>query len=111
MNERTTKCIINAVGQKRTRIKDIMTHKFNPLISMTTKNLLGIFILILSSACAQSQHDYQARIAGFEYIEVVKGKNNGKLPLLIAFHYSSGTPAETVADYDRVKNPIRIIIP
>src|SRR5215208_4202879 len=78
---------------------------------MTTKTLLCIFILTLSSACAQSQHDYQARIAGFEYIEVIKGKDNGKLPVLIAFHYSSGTPAETVADYDRVKNPIRIIIP
>lgn len=59
----------------------------------------------------QSEYNYQPRVAGFEYIEVTKGKDDGNLPLLIAFHYSSGNPIETIADYDSLKNPIRIILP
>jgi phospholipase/carboxylesterase len=44
---------------------------------------------------------------------VTKGKTpgNGPYPLLIAFHYSSGKPEESLADYDSLKTPVRIIIP
>lgn len=31
--------------------------------------------------------------------------------MLIAFHYSSGTPEEALADYDRLTTPVRIIVP
>lgn len=62
-------------------------------------------------AAAQEHVGYQKAIAGFEYIEMVKGKANGKLPLLIAFHYSGGDPIATLNDFDQLKRPVRIIIP
>jgi len=73
---------------------------------------LLILLCGLSGALfAQSQYSYQSRVEGFEYIEVTQGKDKGDLPLLIAFHYSSGNPIETIGDYDSLKKPIRIIIP
>lgn len=64
-----------------------------------------------STLFGQSEYSYQPRVAGFEYIEVARGNDNGDLPLLIAFHYSGGNPIETIADYDSLKKPTRIIIP
>jgi phospholipase/carboxylesterase len=74
------------------------------------------FLFVLSwvfhyALFGQSEDTLQLSTAGFAYIEVVKGKDDGKLPLLIAFHYSGGNPMETIADYDSIKKPIRIIIP
>ncbi len=78
---------------------------------MNSKALLISTLFFVNSLNGQTLYPYHSAVAGFEYIEVIKGKDNGKLPLLIAFHYSSGNPAETIADYDSLKNPVRIIIP
>lgn len=77
---------------------------------MKTILLQVILTIGLHTLLAQS-NNYQPPVEGFEYKDVVKGKDNGKLPLVIAFHYSSGNPLETVADYDSLKNAVRIIIP
>lgn len=78
---------------------------------MKPKLLFLLFCAFANTLVGQGKTDYQPRVAGFEYLEVIKGKDNGKLPLLIAFHYSSGNPQETIEDYDSLKKPIRIIIP
>ncbi len=72
-----------------------------------------ILVLMASAAVAQSPKPMYRSLAGFQYLEVVKGKvvANESYPLLIAFHYSSGKPEETIADYDSLKTPVRIIIP
>jgi predicted esterase len=76
------------------------------------KNLLLFFFLIFSySVHSQELEIKKGKLAGFEYISVVKGIANGKLPLLIAFHYSGGNPTETLADFDQLKSAVRIIIP
>lgn len=78
---------------------------------MKHKLLLVVLCAFADTLFGQSKYTFQLSVEGFEYIEVVKGKDNGKLPLLIAFHYSGGNPIETIADYDSIKKPIRIIIP
>lgn len=78
---------------------------------MKHKLLLVLLCAFVDTLFGQSKNNYQPSVEGFEYIEVAKGKDNGKLPLLIAFHYSGGNPMETIADYDSIKSPIRIIIP
>lgn len=78
---------------------------------MKPKLLFLLCCAFVNTLFGQGKNEYQPRVAGFEYLEVVKGKDNGKLPLLIAFHYSSGNPQETLEDYDSLKIPIRIIIP
>lgn len=78
---------------------------------MRYTSLLVLFFGFANTLLAQSEYNYQPRVEGFEYIEVIKGKDNGDLPLLIAFHYSGGNPIETIADYDSVKKPVRIILP
>lgn len=75
---------------------------------------IGFFTWILLSSFSmngQNRLRYRDKIGGFEYIEVLKGKDSINLPLLIAFHYSSGNPFETISDYDSLKKPVRIIIP
>lgn len=49
--------------------------------------------------------------AQFTYEETVRNATGreAKLPLLIAFHYSGGTPAQSIADYSDLKTPVRII--
>jgi phospholipase/carboxylesterase len=72
-----------------------------------------ISLLMVNAAVAQSSRPVYRSMAGFQYLEAVKGKvtDNEAYPLLIAFHYSSGKPEETIADYDSLKTPVRIIIP
>lgn len=50
--------------------------------------------------------------AGFTYFEMVKKGNqaNDKLPVLLAFHYSAGTPAETFGYFDSIDIPVRILV-
>lgn len=78
---------------------------------MNNKILLLLLCAFTEALYGQSNYTHHQSIEGFEYIEVIKGTENEKLPLLIAFHYSGGNPAETIADYDSIKKPIRIIIP
>lgn len=77
------------------------------------KHLLLFMLLwmLVGNVSSQPVNNYQSSVEGFEYLEITKGKDNEKLPLLIAFHYSSGNPMETMADYDSIKTPIRIIVP
>lgn len=78
---------------------------------MKYKWLLIFFCAFADTLFGQSKYNYRPPIEGFEYIEVVKGTDNKNLSLLIAFHYSSGNPSETIGDYDGLKKPVRIIIP
>ncbi|MDX9696495.1 MAG: dienelactone hydrolase family protein [Bacteroidales bacterium] len=73
--------------------------------------LLILFFSLFDTLYGQSKYNYQPSVEGFEYVEVTKGEDTEKLPLLIAFHYSSGNPIETIDDYDSINIPIRIIIP
>jgi phospholipase/carboxylesterase len=75
------------------------------------KYLFFLTLLIASTSQAQEKYPLQQASKGFQYIEVIKGVDDGKLPLLIAFHYSSGTPDGTIPDYDSLKNPVRLIVP
>lgn len=72
-----------------------------------------ILLVMTNAAIAQTPKPVYRSLAGFQYLEVVKGKvgKHEAYPLLIAFHYSSGRPQETIADYDSLKTPVRIIIP
>lgn len=72
---------------------------------------IGLIVVVSQVVYPQAPVKYQSEVAGFEYLEIVKGPDPGRLPLLIAFHYSGGTPLETVADFDSLKAPIRILIP
>ncbi|NOT93882.1 alpha/beta hydrolase [Ferruginibacter sp.] len=73
--------------------------------------LLILLFAFNNTLIGQRKTTFQQSVNGYEYIEIVKGNSNEKLPLLIAFHYSGGNPSETIADYDSLKNPVRIIIP
>jgi phospholipase/carboxylesterase len=86
-------------------------NKNKIMINLKFKLVLIVLYAFAGSLFAQDKFNYQPYVAGFEYIELVKGKDNVKLPLIIAFHYSAGTPTETIADYDSLKNPVRIILP
>jgi phospholipase/carboxylesterase len=73
---------------------------------------LSILFFIATIDLVTGQVKHKGNVAGFEYYESIKGKGDtSALPLLIAFHYSSGSPEETVPDYDLLKLPVRIIIP
>ncbi len=78
---------------------------------MKHKFLLVVLCAFAGTLFGQSKPTSTLSAEGFDYIEIVKGQDNGKLPLLIAFHYSGGNPLETISDYDSIKTPIRIIIP
>ncbi len=88
---------------------------------MKYRILLFLMTLGLSAAIAQEkkadiepiakQTYITERLANFEYITFASTNELENLPLLIAFHYSGGNPAETLADYDCLKTPVRIIIP
>lgn len=69
--------------------------------------LLGVSVFLN----AQVKNSWHTAVAGFEYYELIKGAGTSQLPLLIAFHYSSSNPEETIADYDSLKTAVRIIIP
>lgn len=72
-----------------------------------------ILLMVVNAAVAQTKKPVYRSLAGFQYLEIIKGKAavDGSYPLLIAFHYSSGRPEGTIADYDSLKTPVRIIIP
>ncbi|RZL05696.1 MAG: hypothetical protein EOO89_25830 [Pedobacter sp.] len=73
-------------------------------------------ILLMLIACLfcleiNAQTPVKKHAEGFAYEELVTGNTNNKdLPLLIAFHYSAGTPAESFKDYDALGLPVRIIV-
>jgi len=52
-------------------------------------------------------------LAGVTYEEVVRGEAaaGAAMPLLVAFHYSGGSSAESFANYDEVPGPVRILVP
>ncbi|AXY74349.1 hypothetical protein D3H65_10330 [Paraflavitalea soli] len=73
----------------------------------------SILLMMANTTMAQTAKPVYRFLAGFHYLEIVKGKvaANEAYPLLIAFHYSGGKPEETIADYDSLKTPVRVIIP
>jgi phospholipase/carboxylesterase len=70
-----------------------------------------ILVVSFSTTFAQKNANDQQRLEGFEYIDVLRGSSSANPPLLIAFHYSSGSPDETLGDYDKLKNAVRVVIP
>lgn len=52
-------------------------------------------------------------LAGVAYEEVVRGEtaNGEAMPVLIAFHYSGGSAAESFENYDQIAGPVRILVP
>jgi phospholipase/carboxylesterase len=70
-----------------------------------------MLVITVSLHAQPITHQGTERIAGFSYLEIIKGEDNGRLPLVIAFHYSGGNPTETIADLDLLKMPVRIILP
>ncbi|MDF2189075.1 dienelactone hydrolase family protein [Paraflavitalea sp. CAU 1676] len=77
------------------------------------RQLLLLVSLMAAAFAGYTQAVMQDSVAGFRYVEQVRGgvRDNGAYPLLIAFHYSSGTPQESLADYELLKTPVRIIVP
>ena len=74
--------------------------------------LLVFMSFCISSAYGQRRAITKGKIAGFEYSETELGYSDvDELPLIIAFHYSSGKPYETIDDYNVLKIPARIIVP
>jgi phospholipase/carboxylesterase len=70
-----------------------------------------VFCMGATVCIAQQSVPIKRMAAGFAYEEIVTGNKTGKqLPLLIAFHYSSGTPEESFKDYNALGTPARIIV-
>ncbi|MEQ1553251.1 MAG: dienelactone hydrolase family protein [Ferruginibacter sp.] len=78
---------------------------------MKHTSLFCLVIIFTQTLFGQNKYEYQTSKEGFEYIQVDNGKDSENLPLLIAFHYFGGSPNEIIADYNGIKNPVRIIIP
>jgi phospholipase/carboxylesterase len=73
-----------------------------------------LHLMLLFAGMAVHSQDHRAEkttIDGFEYIEIVKGLDDGELPLLIVFHYSGGNPTGMISYYDELQAPVRIILP
>lgn len=68
--------------------------------------------LVLSLAAASATAEPRV-LAGVAYEEVVRGDDvaGAALPLLVAFHYSGGSAAESFENYDQVSGPVRILVP
>src|SRR5688572_22002821 len=75
------------------------------------KKALSLFFVLSGFICS-AQKDYQL-VAGFKYLEAVKGnaQPDDNLPIIIGFHFSSSNSQETAADYDSIKIPVRLILP
>jgi predicted esterase len=67
-------------------------------------------LMLTMAAPAQAE---PGRLAGFAYEEQVHGQTAGgePPPLLIAFHYSGGSAAESFENYDQIAGPVRILVP
>lgn len=75
------------------------------------KYIFTVWFLAGSLFCGAQQMVQQAE--GFNYLEAVKNTSNtgADLPVIIAFHYSSSTPKETINEYDQITAPVRVILP
>lgn len=90
----------------------ISGRAFLCFLNMAMKySFFTLFLLYTVTALSQQMATYKAKVEGFSYLEHETGNGGKALPLLIAFHYSSGTPIETMRDYDSLKAPVRIIVP
>jgi phospholipase/carboxylesterase len=71
-----------------------------------------ILALLLFTNSVYTQESNYKKMAGFDYLEVLHGTESDRkdLPLLIAFHYSSGSPEKTTSDYTDIDVPVRILL-
>ncbi len=69
---------------------------------------VGFSLTVASAAMAEPKV-----LAGVAYEEIVRGKpaDGAVIPLLVAFHYSGGSAAESFAHYDELPGPVRILVP
>lgn len=79
----------------------------------TVINSILLILFFSSLNCCFAQTGIYHTKAGFDYYEVVKSgdPSDKNLPILIALHYSSSTPEETLSYYDSLNTPVRIILP
>jgi phospholipase/carboxylesterase len=72
----------------------------------------SLLLLQYTSVAAQNIVRGNHNLAGFQYIEAVRGDPaNNNLPLLIALHYSSSSPEDVFQYYDSIGVDVRIILP
>lgn len=71
-----------------------------------------LFFSVFFNCCYAQLSATSQMAAGFKYEEIIKGKpiGNKRLPLVVAFHYSGGTPQESFENYDSLQAPVRIIV-
>lgn len=74
---------------------------------------LRIVMAMLVLALPASAHACPKVLAGVSYEEVVRGEpiEGEAMPLLVAFHYSAGSAAESFENYDEIAGPVRILVP
>jgi phospholipase/carboxylesterase len=79
-------------------------HRFYRMMALG----VGFTLTVASAAMAEPKV-----LAGVAYEEVVRGKpaEGAVIPLLVAFHYSGGSAAESFAHYDELPGPVRILVP
>ena len=70
--------------------------------------VVGTVLLATSPAAAEPR-----TLAGISYEEVVRGTpaDGEVMPVLVAFHYSGGSAAESFENYDQIAGPVRILVP
>lgn len=69
---------------------------------------VGTALFVASTATAEPR-----TLAGIAYEEVVRGTpaEGEAAPVLVAFHYSGGSAAESFENYDQIAGPVRILVP
>lgn len=82
---------------------------------------LGVLasLIILSPGCfggatdlsGEGISEISGQFAGLSYVETLTGDagKNAELPMLIAMHYMSGSPATSIEDYAGLNMPIRLL--
>lgn len=67
-------------------------------------------MLVLAPATVRAEPKV---LAGVSYEEVVRGApaDGEPMPVLVAFHYSGGSAAESFENYDQIAGPVRILVP
>ncbi len=83
--------------------------------SISCRVLVAILALVIvtsvTGAANEEAPGISAEFAGIPYVETLTGgaSEGNELPMLIALHYMSGSPATSIADYGNVEVPARLL--
>ncbi len=90
-----------------------MTHRTARSISCRVcAVILGIvFVTNVTHAAGEEVPEMSGEFAGISYVETLTGgaSKGAELPMLIALHYMSGSPATSIADYGDISVPARLL--